>query len=210
MTESNVLCGSQAELQRSLQAKESSAAAAQEALSEKEMELRELKSQKAAEKGLISKEDHEALRLSLQAEINAVTARFNDLTRKHEKTCTEVRVHVCGSASWCLPTQTFLIPPKSLLGVIVFATKWTVVRDGPLSCLCIIHNCITFSIVPPCFHYPPLLQVLNEAPLIVHFRSSRRRLSSTKMRINICKHVSDTLKLSIKFERTQNIVWDSQ
>ncbi|XP_036971233.1 ankyrin repeat domain-containing protein 24 isoform X1 [Acanthopagrus latus] len=78
------------ELQRSLQASESSAAAAQEALSEKEMELRELKSQKAAEQGLISKEDYEALRLSLQAEINAATARFNDLTRKHEKTCTEV------------------------------------------------------------------------------------------------------------------------
>ncbi|XP_074491580.1 uncharacterized protein ankrd24 isoform X4 [Sebastes fasciatus] len=79
-----------AELQRSLQASESSAAAAQEALSEKEMELRELKSQKAAEQGLISKEDHEGLRLSLQAEINAAAARFNDLTRKHEKTCTEV------------------------------------------------------------------------------------------------------------------------
>ncbi|KAM3619910.1 uncharacterized protein V6R79_015672 [Siganus canaliculatus] len=79
-----------AELQRSLQASESSATEAKEALSEKEVELRELKSQKAAEQGLISKEDHEALRLSLQAEINAATARFNDLTRKHEKTCTEV------------------------------------------------------------------------------------------------------------------------
>ncbi|XP_031719726.1 ankyrin repeat domain-containing protein 24 isoform X2 [Anarrhichthys ocellatus] len=79
-----------AELQHSLQAGESSAAAAQEALLEKEMELRELKSQKAAEQGLISKEDHEALRLSLQAEINAAAARFNVLTRKHEKTCTEV------------------------------------------------------------------------------------------------------------------------
>lgn len=89
-----VLCASQAELQHSLQASESGAAAAQEALSEKEMELRELKSQKAAEQGLISKEDHEALRLSLQAEINTVAARFNDLTRKHEKTCTEVCVSV--------------------------------------------------------------------------------------------------------------------
>uniref|UniRef100_A0A3Q3KGA3 Uncharacterized protein n=1 Tax=Monopterus albus TaxID=43700 RepID=A0A3Q3KGA3_MONAL len=79
-----------AELQRSLQASESHVAAAQDALTDKEMELRELKSQKAAEQGLISKEDHEALRLSLQAEINAITARFNDLTRKHEKTCTEV------------------------------------------------------------------------------------------------------------------------
>uniref|UniRef100_A0A3Q3BUZ8 Ankyrin repeat domain 24 n=1 Tax=Haplochromis burtoni TaxID=8153 RepID=A0A3Q3BUZ8_HAPBU len=79
-----------AELQHALQESESGAAAARDALSEKEMELRELKSQKAAEQGLISKEDHEALRLSLQAEINAVTARFNDLTRKHEKTCTEV------------------------------------------------------------------------------------------------------------------------
>ncbi|KAM9385554.1 uncharacterized protein ankrd24 [Pholidichthys leucotaenia] len=79
-----------AELQHALQASESSATAAQDALSEKETELRELKSQKAAEQGLISKEDHEALRLSLQAEINATMARFNDLTRKHEKTCTEV------------------------------------------------------------------------------------------------------------------------
>ncbi|XP_063323184.1 ankyrin repeat domain-containing protein 24 [Pelmatolapia mariae] len=79
-----------AELQHALQESESGAAAARDALSEKEMELRELKSQKAAEQGLISKEDHEALRLSLQAEINAIMARFNDLTRKHEKTCTEV------------------------------------------------------------------------------------------------------------------------
>ncbi|KAM4547835.1 uncharacterized protein ankrd24 isoform 2-T2 [Odontesthes bonariensis] len=79
-----------AELQHTLEASQSSAAAAQDALSEKEMELRELKSQKAAEQGLISKEDHEAQRLSLQADINAITARFNDLTRKHEKTCTEV------------------------------------------------------------------------------------------------------------------------
>ncbi|XP_053286145.1 ankyrin repeat domain-containing protein 24 [Pleuronectes platessa] len=79
-----------AELQRSLQASESSAAAARDTLTEKEMELRELKSQKAAEQGLISKEDHESLRLSLQVDINAITARFNDLTRKHEKTCTEV------------------------------------------------------------------------------------------------------------------------
>lgn len=89
-----MVLASQAELQRSLQASESSAAAARGALTEKEMELRELKSQKAAEQGLISKEDHEALRLSLQAEINAITARFNDLTRKHEKTCTEVCVYV--------------------------------------------------------------------------------------------------------------------
>ncbi|KAM9848997.1 uncharacterized protein ankrd24 [Aulostomus maculatus] len=79
-----------ADLQRSLEASESRAAAAQEALAEKETELRELKSQKAAEQGLISKEDHEALRLSMQAEINAMTARLNDITRKHEKTCTEV------------------------------------------------------------------------------------------------------------------------
>lgn len=99
--ELDFVCATQAELQRSLQASESSAAAAQEALSEKEMELRELKSQKAAEQGLISREDHEALRLSLQAEINAITARFNDLTRKHEKTCTEVRMCVCVCVSAC-------------------------------------------------------------------------------------------------------------
>lgn len=83
------------------------------------MELRELKSQKAAEQGLISKEDHEALRLSLQAEINAVTARFNDLTRKHEKTCTEV----CAYARMSIILQSLLMPSKATLDVIVLATK---------------------------------------------------------------------------------------
>ncbi|KAL1022977.1 hypothetical protein UPYG_G00034970 [Umbra pygmaea] len=79
-----------AELQCSLQASESSAAATQEALSEKESELRDLRSQKASAQGLVSKEEHESQRLALQAEINTLTARFNDLTRKHEKTSTEV------------------------------------------------------------------------------------------------------------------------
>ncbi|XP_041912353.1 ankyrin repeat domain-containing protein 24 [Alosa sapidissima] len=79
-----------AELQRSLEESEGKAQAAQEALSEKETELKELKSQKAKEQGLVSQEDHEAQRLSLQAEINALTARMADLQRKHEKTCTEV------------------------------------------------------------------------------------------------------------------------
>ncbi|KAG7488072.1 hypothetical protein MATL_G00029990 [Megalops atlanticus] len=79
-----------AALQRSLEESESSVQAAQDALSTKEMELRELKSQKAAEQGFVSKEDHEAQRLSLQAEIITLTARLGDLTRKHEKTCTEV------------------------------------------------------------------------------------------------------------------------
>ncbi|XP_052337068.1 ankyrin repeat domain-containing protein 24-like [Oncorhynchus keta] len=79
-----------AELQRSLQASENSAVEAKEALSVKETELRDLRSQKAVEQGLVSKEDHESQRLSLQAEINAFTAQFNNLTRKHKKTCTEV------------------------------------------------------------------------------------------------------------------------
>nr|XP_046158027.1 ankyrin repeat domain-containing protein 24-like [Oncorhynchus gorbuscha] len=78
------------ELQRALQASESSAAEAKDALSVKETELRDMRSQKALEQGLVSKEDHESQRLSLQADINTLTARFNDLTRKHEKTCTEV------------------------------------------------------------------------------------------------------------------------
>nr|XP_029542029.1 ankyrin repeat domain-containing protein 24-like [Oncorhynchus nerka] len=78
------------ELQRSLQASENSAAGAKEALSVKETELRDLRSQKAVEQGLVSKEDHKSQRLSLQAEINAFTAQFNNLTRKHKKTCTEV------------------------------------------------------------------------------------------------------------------------
>ncbi|XP_062412450.1 ankyrin repeat domain-containing protein 24-like [Sardina pilchardus] len=79
-----------AELQRSLEESVSKAQAAQEALSEKETELKELKSQKAMQQGLVSQEDHEAQRLSLQAEINALTARMADLQRKHDKTCTEV------------------------------------------------------------------------------------------------------------------------
>ena len=77
------------------------------------MELRELKSQKAAEQGLISKEDHEALRLSLQAEINAATARFNDLTRKHEKTCTEVSV--CVTACMLCTSLLFSVPSNAIL-----------------------------------------------------------------------------------------------
>ncbi|XP_031431249.1 ankyrin repeat domain-containing protein 24 [Clupea harengus] len=79
-----------AELQRSLEESVSKVQAAQDALSEKETELKELKSQKAKEQGLVSQEDHEAQRLSLQADINGITARMADLQRKHEKTCTEV------------------------------------------------------------------------------------------------------------------------
>ena len=82
----------QAELQRSLQASEKSAAEAKEAWRVTETELRDLRSQKAVEQGLVSKEDHESQRLSLQTEINAFTAQFNNLTRKHKKTCTEVCV----------------------------------------------------------------------------------------------------------------------
>ncbi|XP_035379032.1 ankyrin repeat domain-containing protein 24 isoform X7 [Electrophorus electricus] len=73
-----------------LQESQDTAAAAQEALSAKETELRELRSQKALEQGLVSKEEHEAQRLCLQAEVNALTASLADLTRKHEKTCNEV------------------------------------------------------------------------------------------------------------------------
>ncbi|XP_073689089.1 uveal autoantigen with coiled-coil domains and ankyrin repeats protein-like [Garra rufa] len=78
------------ELERSLEDSRQSARAAQDALSEKETELKELRSQKALEQGLVSKEDHEAQRLSLKAEINTLTAQMADLARKHEKTCTEV------------------------------------------------------------------------------------------------------------------------
>ncbi|XP_016327173.1 ankyrin repeat domain-containing protein 24-like [Sinocyclocheilus anshuiensis] len=79
-----------AELEHSLEESRQSARAAQESLSEKETELKELRSQKALEQGLVSKEDHEAQRLSLQAEINTLMAQLADLARKHEKTCTEV------------------------------------------------------------------------------------------------------------------------
>ncbi|KPP72331.1 ankyrin repeat domain-containing protein 24-like [Scleropages formosus] len=77
-------------LQRSLEESERSAQAAQDALSARETELKEVRSQRAAEQGAVSKEEHEAQRLSLQAEINALTAQLADLARKHEKTCTEV------------------------------------------------------------------------------------------------------------------------
>lgn len=88
----------------------SKAQAAQEALSEKETELKELKSQKAMEQGLVSQEDHEAQRLSLQAEINALTARMADLQRKHEKTCTEVSLNtfVCICVGVCVRTRACL------------------------------------------------------------------------------------------------------
>ncbi|KAK3562084.1 hypothetical protein QTP86_027181 [Hemibagrus guttatus] len=78
------------ELQRSLEESQSAVAAAHEALSVKELELKELQSQKAVELDMVSKEDHEAQRVSLQVEINTLTACLADLTRKHEKTCTEV------------------------------------------------------------------------------------------------------------------------
>ncbi|XP_055072556.2 uncharacterized protein ankrd24 isoform X4 [Misgurnus anguillicaudatus] len=79
-----------AELERSLEEIRQKAAAAQESLSDKETEIKELRSQKALQQGLVSKEDHEAQRLSLQAEINTLTAQLADLTRKHEKTSNEV------------------------------------------------------------------------------------------------------------------------
>ncbi len=82
----------QAELEHSLEESRQSARAAQESLSEKETELKELRSQKASEQGLVSKEDHEAQRLSLQAEINTLMTQLANLARKHEKTCTEVCV----------------------------------------------------------------------------------------------------------------------
>ena len=76
--------------------------AAQDALSEKETELKELKSQKAKEQGLVSQEDHEAQRLSLQADVNGITARMADLQRKHEKTCTEVSLATSVSVYECV------------------------------------------------------------------------------------------------------------
>lgn len=85
----------QAELQHTLEESQGALTAAQEALSVKELQLKELQSQKAVELDMVSKEAHEAQRLSLQAEINTLTACLADLTRKHEKTCTEVSHYVC-------------------------------------------------------------------------------------------------------------------
>ena len=82
--------------------------AAQDALSEKETELKELKSQKAKEQGLVSQEDHEAQRLSLQADINGITARMADLQRKHEKTCTEVSLATSFCVCVCACVRVFL------------------------------------------------------------------------------------------------------
>lgn len=85
----------QAELERSLEEVREKAATAQDALSDKETELKELRSRKALEQGLVSKEDHEGQRLSLQAEINTLSTQLADLTRKHEKTSVEVHQYVC-------------------------------------------------------------------------------------------------------------------
>ncbi|KAA0712264.1 Ankyrin repeat domain-containing protein 24 [Triplophysa tibetana] len=79
-----------AELERSLEEVREKAEKAQDALSDKETELKELRSRKASEQGLVSKEDHETQRLSLQAEINTLSTQLADLTRKHEKTSVEV------------------------------------------------------------------------------------------------------------------------
>lgn len=88
-------------MQHSLEESQSAVSAAQEALSVKELELKELQSQKAVKLDMISKEDHEAQRVSLQAEINTLSACLADLTRKHEKTCTEVHHH-CGCFCVCV------------------------------------------------------------------------------------------------------------
>lgn len=95
----------QAELQRTLEESQSTLAAAHEELSVKELELKELQSQKAVELDMVSKEDHEAQRLSLQAEINTLTACLADLTRKHEKTCTEVSRYPCFVCKCVLKTS---------------------------------------------------------------------------------------------------------
>lgn len=106
----------QTELERSLEESRQSAIAAQESLSEKETELKELRSQKALEQGLVSKEDHEAQRLSLQAEINTLTAQMADLARKHEKTCTEVCVVLDALCAHILKTS-FILKESPSTGI---------------------------------------------------------------------------------------------
>ncbi|KAG2463769.1 ANR24 protein, partial [Polypterus senegalus] len=56
-------------------------------LASRDTELTKLREQK---EGSVSKEENEQMRCSLQVEVNTLTARLSELTRKHEKTCTEV------------------------------------------------------------------------------------------------------------------------
>ncbi|XP_039620551.1 ankyrin repeat domain-containing protein 24 isoform X2 [Polypterus senegalus] len=55
-------------------------------LASRDTELTKLREQK---EGSVSKEENEQMRCSLQVEVNTLTARLSELTRKHEKTCTE-------------------------------------------------------------------------------------------------------------------------
>lgn len=149
----------QAELQRSLQASENSAAEAKEALSVKETELRDLRSQKAVEQGLVSKEDHESQRLSLQAEINAFTAQFNNLTRNHQKTCTEVCVLYLFLFTKIqriltkLETET--LTQELTTSHMLLTTHWTDVHQGFLS-PSISYVCVLYSSSLPLFLSWPL------------------------------------------------------
>ncbi|XP_069784603.1 ankycorbin [Narcine bancroftii] len=57
----------------------------------KENEMSQQKEELALTKGqTIDKEEHENITSSLKAEVNSLIIKLNDLTKKHEKTCTEV------------------------------------------------------------------------------------------------------------------------
>eukprot|EP00061_Rhincodon_typus_P014290 g41226.t1 len=63
----------------------------QNELAMKEKETSQQQEEMAAMRGqTILKEEHEKISTSLKAEVNSLMIKLNDLTKKHEKTCTEV------------------------------------------------------------------------------------------------------------------------
>ncbi|XP_048415376.1 ankycorbin-like [Stegostoma tigrinum] len=63
----------------------------QNELAMKEKEISQQQEEMAAMRGqTILKEEHEKISTSLKAEVNSLIIKLNDLTKKHEKTCTEV------------------------------------------------------------------------------------------------------------------------
>ncbi|XP_067824372.1 ankycorbin [Heptranchias perlo] len=78
-------------LEKSLQDTKGTINNLKDQLALKEREISEQQKELETMKGrTIQKEEHEKIATSLKAEVNSLIIKLNDLTKKHEKTCTEV------------------------------------------------------------------------------------------------------------------------
>nr|XP_014345750.1 PREDICTED: ankyrin repeat domain-containing protein 24 [Latimeria chalumnae] len=78
-------------LERSVQETKVKATQLEEELASKNKEIAQLRKGTEDKKdNTVSQEMHEQIKCSLQAEVNTLTIKLNDLMKKHEKTCTEV------------------------------------------------------------------------------------------------------------------------